>query len=129
MHHLPLDPVIVPDTLDRRIERFPALQVQPDDVTLLGLFLQGDDRILDVEPTVGGERLRDDQQGLGESCHSELLTTLGLRLGLFVQVLRAGDLERAGTGDEGFVFDGVLDRSETVPDGIRDLSDGVPVGT
>lgn len=129
VHHLPLYSVVVPDTLDSRVERLSALQVQSDDVTLLGLFLQSDDRILNIETTVGGERLRDDQQRLGESGHSELLSALGFGLGLFVQVLSACDLESSGTGDERFVLDGVLDRSETVPDGIGDLSDGMAVGS
>jgi hypothetical protein len=129
VHHLPLYSVVVPDTLDGRIKRLSALQVQSDDVALLGLFLQSDDRILDVETTVGCERLRDDQQCLGESGHSELLSALGFRLGLFVQVLSACYLESSSAGDEGFVFDGVLDRSQTVPDGIGDLSDGMAVGS
>lgn len=129
MHHLPLYSVVVPDTFDGRVKRLSALQVQSDDVALLGLFLQSDDRILDVETTVGCERLRDDQQCLSESGHSELLSALGFRLGLFVQVLSACDLESSSTGDEGFVLDGILDRSETVPDGIGDLSDGMAVGT
>jgi hypothetical protein len=129
VHHLPLYSVVVPDTFDGRVKRLSALQVQSDNVALLGLFLQSDNRILDVETTVRCERLRDDQQRLGESGHSELLSALGFGLGLFVQVLSACDLESSSTGNEGFVLDGVLDRSQTVPDGIGDLSDGMAVGS
>ena len=129
VHHLPLDPVVVPYTLDGRVKRLSTLQVQPNSVTLLGLFLQRNDRILYVETTVGSERLRDDQQSLGESGHTELLSTLGLGLCLLVQVLSACNLERTGSRDKRLVLDGVLDGTESISDSIGDLGDGVSVGS
>jgi hypothetical protein len=129
MQHLSLDPVVVPNTFNSWVKWLSALKVQSDHVTLLRLLLQSHDRVLYVESTVGSKGFWDDQQGLGESCYTEFLSTLGLGLGFLIQVLSTGDFESSGTGDQRFVFDGVLYGSETIPDRVRDLCNGMGVGS
>ena len=53
MNHLPLDPIIVPDTLSDGIHWLARLQVEPDGrIRLLVLLLQTDNGILNVEAAV-----------------------------------------------------------------------------
>lgn len=91
--------------------------------------LQRHNRILNIETSIGSENLRNDQKSLSVSLHTELGATLGFSLGDGSEVVSAGDLERAGTGNQALVLETVLDGTETVLQGFVDLSDCVGVGT
>lgn len=96
---------------------------------LTRLVLQPDDRILHVQPGVDGEGLGDDEQRVCKGLDAQLGPPAGALLDGPAEVRVRGDLEGAGAGDEGRVFEGVLDGAETVADGVADLGDGVRVGT
>lgn len=92
--------------------------------------LQSDHGILHVQPRIDRQSLRNRQQRVRKRLHSQLGPPLGdTLLRLVDEVLMRGDFERSGTGDEGAVFERVLDGAETVPDRVRDLGDGVRVRT
>jgi hypothetical protein len=92
--------------------------------------LQSDHGILHVQPRIDRQSLRDRQQRVRKRLHSQLGPPLGdTLLRLVDEVLVRGDFERSGTGDEGAVLERVLDGTETVPDRVRDLRNGVRVRT
>lgn len=129
MDHVALDPEVVPDALGDRVKRLTRLEVEADDVALSLLILKRDNHILDVPPSVGRERLREDEERLGECLNTELSPTLRGLLDLGPQMSGAGDLERSRTGNERLVLERVLDGAETVAEAVVDLGDGVRVGT
>lgn len=114
MQHLPLDPVVVPDTLRHRVHRFTRSQIQSNRVLrLLCFLLQSHNSILNIKSTVRGESLRNDEHGLSECENTELGTAFGcLESGL--KVSGTSDFESSCSGNEALVLDSILDRSETV---------------
>mmetsp|Transcript_16194 Transcript_16194/g.51498 ORF Transcript_16194/g.51498 Transcript_16194/m.51498 type:complete len:354 (+) Transcript_16194:1354-2415(+) len=91
------------------------------------LFLKGDQRVHDIQTGVLGQGLGNDEQSLGERLHTEL----GLALHLLLeelQVMRGGQLKRAGARNDGVVLNRVLDSLQPIPNCILQLSDGVRVG-
>jgi hypothetical protein len=145
MNYLTLDTVVVPDTFNGGIERFTCLQMKTDDMALRGFLLQdcqhrgypkgadthlqSDNGILYIESTVGRQRLGNDQHGLGKRLDTQLLPALGLGSSATREMLGTSDFKCTGTRNEGFVLDGVLDRSKSVTNGVGDLLDGVRVGS
>lgn len=129
MQHLPLDPIIIPNALDGRIDGLPSLQIQPYDVAFGLLLLQRDNGILHIEPTVARERLWDDEHRVRVRLDAEFRAPLGRLLRLRAQVIRDGDFECTCTRDEAVVLQCVFDRAQAVPDCVVDLSDGVRVWT
>ena len=91
--------------------------------------LELNDRVLNVESAVRGERLRDNEKSLGERLHTHLDPSFGVLLHRTSEVRRAGDFERTCARDQGFVLQSVLDRAQTVAKGVLRLLNGVRVWT
>jgi len=129
MDHLPLDPVVVPNTFRDRIHRFSRLQIQSDgSIRLLSLLLQSNNSVLHIESSVRSESLGNDEHCLGERLDTKLLSSFCADLACGLKVLGTGDLECTSTGDKALVLNSVLDGSETVSEGVLDLRHGVGIG-
>ena len=149
MQHLPLDPIIVPYALYDWVKRLSRLQIDSDDVpvrlfllqdaNVLSAFVRGlhgwiraylelHNRVLDVEATICGERLGDDEQRLREGLHAHLDAALCALLHGAREVRGARDLERARAGEERLVLERVLDRAQAVAERVLGLLDRVWVG-
>jgi hypothetical protein len=151
---MPLNAVVVPNSLRDRVERFTGREVETDDVTFRGFVLlvgavvsfhcegregtegrkgethlKSHHRILHIQPSINRQRLRDRQQRVRERLNSKFRPPLRSLLSNGREVLVSCDFEATGTGDEGTVFEGVFDRAETVTDRVGRLGDGVGVGT
>ena len=123
-----LHTVVVPDALCLRVDWLTRNHVQTDNVSLGKLLLQGNNDILGVKPAVLGKHLWDNQEGLGEGNDSHA----GLAInGVVVleKVGRAAQLKSSSTRDNRLVLNGVLHSTQTIPDSVMDLLDGVLVGT
>ncbi len=96
------------------------------DLVVLLVVQQHDDGFLHVISAVLSQDLRDHEQSIGESLDAQLdLAFDGVLEG--DEVVVAGDFEGSGSGEVGSVVNDVLDSSESIPDGVLDLGDGVVV--
>jgi len=127
---LDLDSVIVEDAHVLRQRRFPGGQIQTDALRLEIeiLFLQLDDGFLRVVAAVGGQRLGDDEQCVGEGLHAKLSATFDFAFVLEKRV-SGGDFESSGARDNGAIFQRVLDGAQSVANGVLQLRQRVLVGT
>ena len=72
---------------------------------------------LGVVSGIDGQRLGDDEQGVGEGLHAEPGPAAHL-LSVFHEGGVRGHLERSGSGHHGAVVQRVLDGTQTVPDRV-----------
>ena len=127
---LDFDSVIVEDAHVLRQRRLPGGQIQTHALRLEIeiFFLQLDDGFLRVVAAVDGQRLGDDEQRVGEGLHAEFGPTFDFAFVLEKRV-SGGDLESAGAGNDGAIFQRVLDGAKSVAYGVFQLRQRVLVGT
>ena len=86
-------------------------------------------RVLDVETTICGQCLWNNEQSVGEGLHSHLCFAFdGFAECFSGQVCVASDLECTGPRNNGLVYDHVVDTPQTIAYSILDLSDSMSVG-
>ncbi len=92
-------------------------------------FLDFNEGVLGVETGILGQSAGNDQQSFSEA-HDSKLGLSGNFLGgsaVLSEMLMGCDLEGASSWNDSFVFNSVLDGTETITDGVLSLSDGVIV--
>lgn len=92
-------------------------------------YLKRNDSVLNVQSSVNGQSLGNDQQTVGESLHSQLGSPFGRLLDFSREVRMSSDFESSGSRDEGPVFEGVLDGTEAIANSVGNLGNGVRVGS
>jgi len=147
---LALDTVVVPDALGRGIEGLAGLEVEASRVAGFVVLLQLHNDILQsiifvlelersffffflkiaylgIKAAVLCEDLGNDEEGVGKGNDPHLGLALDRVLEL-LQMDKGTDFKGTSTGDDRTVLDRVLDRSQTVTDGVLDLLNRVLVG-
>ena len=91
-------------------------------------YLQSNDDVLDIKPTILSKSFRDDKESVSKGLHPHLDATLSVLLDCAAQICRASNLECASPRNETFVLDSILDCAQAVSEGILDLLSRVRVG-
>ena len=81
-----------------------------------------------IKPTIFGQDFRDHQERFSKGLDTQLGTTFD-RVFEFLQVAGEGHLERTSTRNDGLVFNGILDGTKTITDGVVNLNNSVRVGS
>ena len=92
-------------------------------------YLQSYNHILNVEPAVLSQCLRDNKKGIGKSLNTHLDTTLCALLHCSTQMCRTRYFKGSSARDQCFILNGILHSTETVTKSILDLLYSVGVWT
>jgi hypothetical protein len=91
-------------------------------------FLNLKESLLGIETGVHSKSAGNDQKSISEGLNTKLHFARDLFTGILVEVLRASDFEGTATGEDGFIFDSVLNGTETIADSVTSLGNRVIVG-
>ena len=133
-----MDTVIVPNTFSGRIKCFSSNKVYSDNMSLSMFILQCENDkhnyqewnndILSIETTILRQNLGNHEHGICISLNTQFGASLD-SVFKFEKVTMKGNLESSSTRNYRFVFNGILDSTETIPDSIINLDNGVGIGS